>query len=176
MNLLRGLLDRLLLVAAVLCAGAVPSFIAQYRQRLGGRLDQVLIDLAPFQKIADLYHNGSLEALVRHHLASADATFHAEGAAVRAMMDSAAALRAAAEALNAGLAQQLLYLARHTDPAIARATWDIFVPSVPLNLESLVFAGLVGLCVWLLAALLWRLVAALYYRAVRTSPVRLQRR
>jgi hypothetical protein len=175
-NLLRGLLDRLLLVGAVLCAGAAPSFIAQYRQRLGGRLDQVLIDLAPFQKIADLYHSGSLEALVRHHLASADATFHAEGAAVSAMMDSAAALRAASEALNAGLAHQLLYLVRHTDPSIARATWDIFVPSVPLSLEALVFAGLVGLCVWLLAALLWRLVAALYYRAIRTTPVRLQRR
>jgi hypothetical protein len=130
----------------------------------------------PFQKIADLYHNGSLEALVRHHLASADATFHAEGAAVRAMMDSAAALRAASAALNADLAHQLLYLVRHTDPSIARATWDIFVPSVPLSLEALVFAGLVGLCVWLLAALLWRLVAALYYRAIRTTPVRLLRR
>jgi hypothetical protein len=174
-NLLRGVLDRLLLVAAVLCAGAVPSFIAQYRQRLGGRLDQVLIDLAPFQKIADLYHGGSLGALVRHHLASADATFHAEGAAVRAMMDSAAALRAASEALNADLAHQLLYLARHTDASIARATWDIFVPSVPLNLEALVFAGLAGLLVWLLAACLWRLCAALYYRSIR-APVHLQRR
>jgi hypothetical protein len=172
-KLLRGLLDRLLLVAAVLCAGAVPSFIAQYRQRLGGRLDQVLLDLAPFQRIADLYHHGSLEELVRHHLASADATFHAEGAAVRAMMDSAAALRAAAEALNADLAHQLLYLLRHTDPSIARATWSSFVPSMPLDTEAVVFAGLVGLLVWLLAALLWRLGAALYHHGVRApAPTR----
>jgi hypothetical protein len=173
-NVLRGLLDRLLLVAAVLCAGAVPSFVAQYRQRLGGRLDQVLIDLAPFQRIADQNHGGSLEALVRHHLASADATFHAEGAAVRAMLESVAALRAATAALNADLAHQLLYLARHLDPSIARATWSIFAPSVPLQPEALVFAGLAGLLVWLLAAGLWRLVAALYCRGVR-GPSRWQR-
>jgi Protein of unknown function (DUF2937) len=167
-------LDRVLLVATVLCAGAVPSFIAQYRQRLGGRLDQVLIDLAPFQKIADQFHGGSLEALVRHHLASGDRTFHTEGAAVRAMMDSAASLRAAASALNSDLAHQLLYLVRHTDPSIARATWDIFVPSVPLDAEALIFAALAGLVVWLLAAALWWLVAVACHRW-RRAPVRSRR-
>jgi hypothetical protein len=163
MRLLRGLLDRLLLVAAVLCAGTVPSFIAQYRQRLGGRLDQVLIDLEPFRRIAAQYHGGSLEALVRHHLASSDATFRAEGAAVRAMMDSAAALRAAVAALNADLWHQLLYLAGHLDVSIARETWRIFAPAVPLQPEPLVFAAICGLLVWLLAAGLWRLCAALAY-------------
>jgi hypothetical protein len=164
MKFFRGFLDRLLLVVAVICAGAVPSFIAQYRQRLGGRLDQVLRDLDPFQKIADEFHGGNLAALVRYHLASSDATFHAEGNAIQRMVDSAAALRAAAAALNTDLAHQLLYLLRYTDVEIARATWAIYVPSVPLSLEGLIFAGLVGLLIWLLFMGLWTLSAALLTR------------
>ena len=64
MFLLRGLLDRILLIGAIFAAACVPSFIAQYRQRLGGRLDQVLHDLAPFQEIANRNHGGDLRKLV----------------------------------------------------------------------------------------------------------------
>ena len=63
MFLLRGLLDRILLIGAIFAAACVPSFIAQYRQRLGGRLDQVLHDLAPFQEIANRNHGGDLRKL-----------------------------------------------------------------------------------------------------------------
>ena len=93
MKFLGGLLDRLVLLVAVVAAGCVPSFIVQYRQRLGGRLDQVLADLAPFQAIADRNHGGSLDELIRYHLQSSDATFHQEGAALQAMVQAAARLR-----------------------------------------------------------------------------------
>ncbi|MFT3907587.1 MAG: DUF2937 family protein [Steroidobacteraceae bacterium] len=161
---MRGLIDRILLVAAVLCAGAVPSFIAQYRQRLGGRLDQVLMDLAPFKEIAARYHNGSLQALIDYHLASADPTFHAEGEAIRQMVTTEARLTAAVQALNADLMHQLGYLAQHLDAALARATWQSFVPSVPLSLQGLVFAALFGVLVWLLFLGAWNLVARLFNR------------
>ncbi len=87
MTLLRNLLDRLLLIAAVIAAGLVPGFIAQYRQRLGGMLDQARIDLAPWQAIADQNHHGDLDELVRYHLASSDPTFHAEGGAIALVRD-----------------------------------------------------------------------------------------
>jgi len=172
MKFLRGILDRLLLVATVLAAGAVPSFIAQYRQRLGGRLDQVLLDLAPFQKIADQFHGGSLDALVRYHVASTDRTFHAEGDAIQALMSAAATLRAAATALNADLAHQLLYLLTSADGDIVRATWSVFVPSVPLSLEGLVFAGMAGLLVWLLFTSVWHLSTATWRRAASRRRMR----
>jgi hypothetical protein len=60
MKFVRDILDRIVLLAAVVAAGCIPSFIVQYRQRAGGRLDQVLADLAPFQEIADRNHGGSL--------------------------------------------------------------------------------------------------------------------
>jgi hypothetical protein len=41
MSMIRGLLDRLVLIGGVLVGGCVPGFITQYHQRVGGRLDQV---------------------------------------------------------------------------------------------------------------------------------------
>jgi hypothetical protein len=147
--MLRGLIDRIVLVAAILAAACVPSFIAQYRQRLGGRLDQVLRDLAPFQEIANRSHGGDLRKLIEYHLASKDATFHDEGAAIQAMVDAAARLRASAEALNADLLHQISYLGTHLDTAIARATWDAFVPGFSFTPEYAIFALAAGAAIWI---------------------------
>ena len=169
MNLIRGLLDRVVLVGGVLSGGTTPNFIAQYRQRLGGHLDQVLQDLAPFQQIADLYHGGSLDALVQHHLKSPDATFYGEGAAIKAMMDSAQRLRESFEGLQGNVAEQLWYLMKHADPGMTRATWEIYEPSFVLSVDSIIFAAGVGLIVWLVFQAVWILTASLVSRARRLS-------
>jgi hypothetical protein len=161
MTLIRGLLDRIILVAGVVAAGCIPSFIAQYRQRVSGRLDQVLQDLAPFQAIANQFHHGSLQELINYHLASADRTFHDEGTALLAMVDSAEQLRQALAALNTDLFHQLVYMVSKADPLIARATWDIFAPAFNLTAQSVVFAIVAGVVVWLLFLGSWILVARL---------------
>jgi hypothetical protein len=158
MDLIRGFLDRIILVISVVAAGCIPSFIAQYRQRVGGRLDQVLQDIAPFQAIANQFHHGSLQELIQYHLASADATFHDEGTAIQAMVDSAEQLRQALEALNTDLFHQLVYLLTKADPLIARATWEIFSPSFNLTSESVVFALVVGFVIWLVFLAVWMLI------------------
>jgi len=158
---LRGILDRIILVASIVAAGCVPSFIAQYRQRLGGRLDQVLQDLAPFQNIANQQHHGSLEELIQHHFSSPDSTFHNEGAAIQAMVNSADQLRRALEALNTDLFHQLVYLLAKIDPIIARATWDAYLPSFNLTVESVVFALIVGVVAWLVFFAVWYVISRL---------------
>ena len=159
--MLRCILDRIVLVAAIVAAACIPSFIAQYRQHLAGRLQQVLQDLSLFQQIADRYHHGNLQALIAHHLASPDPTFHDEGAAIQAMLQTAERLRTSLQALNADLLHQLQYLMQHADPQIAQATWDIYVPSFSLNAESAVFAIVVGLAIWLVFLAVWQLFALL---------------
>jgi hypothetical protein len=155
MFLLRGLLDRILLVAAIFAAACLPSFIAQYRQRLGGRLDQVLRDLAPFQEIANRNHGGDIRKLIAHHLQSTDRTFHDEGGAIQAMVDSAARLKASVEALNTDLLHQLGYLATNLDHDLARATWETFVPGFSFTPEYALFAVVVGAAIWLAFVLAW---------------------
>lgn len=158
-RLLREVLDRLVLLAAVLVAACIPSFIVQYRQRLGGRLDQVRADLAPFQAIADRSFGGSLSDLVHHHLASADATFQREGVALQAMLDAAARLSAASRALNADLVHQCLYLLRHPDFDLLRSTWSAYQPGFTLTVQSALFALVLGVLVWLLFLALWQATA-----------------
>ncbi|HTC14400.1 MAG TPA: DUF2937 family protein [Steroidobacteraceae bacterium] len=159
MFLVRGLLDRVLLICAVVAGGLVPGFLAQYRQRLGGRLDQARLDLAPWQHLADQYYGGSLDKLIDYHLQSADPKFHAEGAVIRALATSVQQLAAAVDALHGSLLQQLSYLSLHTDPQLARATLHDWVPTFALSGEGLTFALCFALIVWLLFHALWWLSA-----------------
>lgn len=167
MLMLRGLIDRLLLISAVVAGGLVPGFIAQYRQRLGGRLDQARLDLEPWQKLADQFHHGDLGTLIQYHLASSDPKFRAEGAVIRSLVDNVHQLQSAVDALHGNLFQQVAYLAVHADPGLARATYGDWVPTFALSGEGLLFALLMALGVWLLFHLVWRLLALLGRRAPR---------
>jgi hypothetical protein len=160
MLLLRGLLDRLLLIIAVVAGGLVPGFVSQYRQRLGGRLDQARLDLEPWQKIADQFFHGDLQKLIDYHLSSADPTFHTEGGAIQALIASVQRLQTAADALHGSLVQQLHYLLLHADPSLLRATFADWVPTFALSVEGIAFALVFALLVWLLFHALWWLCAA----------------
>lgn len=159
MGLVRGLLDRIVLVAGFIAGGCLPGFVAQYRQRVGGRLDQARLDLAPFQEIAQRFHGGDLDALVRHHLASPDPSFLAEGQAIQGMIDAIARLTAMVEGLAGPAWKQLLYLARHYDRDIGAATWTDYVPGFAFDPGSLLIAGAVGIAAWLLFLGAWKLLA-----------------
>lgn len=160
MSLIRGFIDRLLLVCTIVAGGLVPGFISQYRQRLGGRLDQAQLDLAPWQKIADQYFHGNLGQLIQYHLASRDPTFHAEGGAIQTLLASVQHLRIEAAALQGNVFQQAAYLALHGDPGIARATLSQWVPTFGLSTDALVFAFVFAICLWLVFQAGWSLTAA----------------
>jgi len=159
MKYLRGLFDRLFLVGAVVAGGLVPGFIAQYRQRLGGRLDQARLDLEPWQRIADQFHHGDIEKLIRYHLNSDDPTFHSEGAVIRSLVDTVQQLQSAVDALQSSLFQQLGYLALHADAGLTRATFSDWVPTFALSAEGLLFALLFAVAIWSLFHALWWLLA-----------------
>ena len=161
MDFIRGILDRIVLVTGCVVAGCVPSFISQYRQRLGGKLDQVLADISVFQQIADKYHQGSLKELIQHHLNSNDATFFEEGAAIQKMLSTAEQLSQAVQALNTDLYHQMAYLLTGgLDQNIAQAAWEIYTPSFVLSNESVIFSLVAGVSIWLVFLFLWRVSGA----------------
>jgi hypothetical protein len=161
MTFLGGIADRIVLLGGTLAGGCVPGFVAQYRQRVGGRLDQVLADMAPFKEIANRYHNGSLDDLIKYHLASKDPTFYAEGAALQAMVQSEQSLRHTYESLQGGIWQQLAYLIPNHDPEIVRAAWGDYIPSITLDFQGLSVALVIGVSLWVLfLGLEWVVVKA----------------
>jgi hypothetical protein len=159
MFVLRGVLDRLLLVCAVVAGGLVPGFIAQYRQRLGGRLDQARLDLEPWQQLADRFYQGDIDKLIQFHLHSSDARIQADGAIIRALVGSVHQLQSALDALHGSVFQQAAYLALHADPGLARATFHAWVPTFALSADGILFALLSALGVWLLFNGAWWLLA-----------------
>jgi hypothetical protein len=167
MFILRGLIDRILLVCAVVAGGLVPGFLAQYRQRLGGRLEQARLDLAPWQKIADEFFGGHLHKLIAYHLASPVAPIHAEGAVIEQLVQSVRQLQHEMAALHGSLYHQIFYLALHPDPGLLRATASAWVPTFGLSGHALLFAVLFAGGVWLIFQALWSLTRAGSRRIVR---------
>jgi len=160
MLLVRGLLDRLLLIIAFVAGGLVPGFISQYRQRLGGRLDQARLDLEPWQKIADQFFQGDLQKLIDYHLASPDPTFHTEGGVIQALIATVHQLQTAVDALHGSLLHQVRYLLLHADPSLLHATFADWVPTFSLSLEGIAFELVFALVVWLLFHALWWVCAS----------------
>jgi hypothetical protein len=158
MSVLRGLLDRVFLVCAVVAGGLVPGFIVQYRQRLGGRLDQARLDLAPWQRLADQFYQGDIGRLIQYHLDSSDPKFHAEGAVIRSLVATVHQLQGAVEALHGNLLQQVAYLVLHADPGLARATFGDWVPTFALSGAGMLFALVLGVTIWLLFHAVWWLL------------------
>src|SRR2546430_6362749 len=158
MLFLRGLFDRLFLVTAVVAGGLLPGFIAQYRQRLGGRLDQARLDLEPWQRIADQFYQGDIGKLIQYHLDSRDTTFHLEGGVIQSLVATVQRLQSAVDALHGDLFHQLGYLAVHADAGLMRATFTDWVPTFPLSVQGGAFALLFALAVWLLFHASWRLL------------------
>ena len=151
--------------------GLFPSFSNQYHQRLQAQFDQVNIDLEPFQQIADSYHGGSMEALVQHHLASPDPTFHAEGEAIQAMLSSQSRLAEAKAAANAPYTDQAIYIYRNLDPQVSQAVFDTYSPALVTTENAITFALTIATIILALFWALWlttRLVLKRLLSARRT--------
>ena len=167
MFIVRGLIDRILLVFAVVVGGLMPGFLAQYRQHLGGRLEQARLDLAPWQKIADQFFGGRLHDLIANHLASPVAPIHAEGAAIKQLVRSVQQLQNEMAALHGNLYHQVWYLTLHPDPSLLRATASAWVPTFGLDGQALLFAVVFAGCAWLIFQALWFLTSASGRRIAR---------
>lgn len=144
--MLRGLLIVGIFAAGATLGNLLPAYADAYRLRLQARLDQVSADLTPFREIAERRHGGSLAALIRHHLASDDPTFHDEGTAIAMMLNNHTELAESVAALDHGLAEQVVYLIRHADSAASRQVREDFRPGIavtPAALQSSLAGGFI---------------------------------
>ncbi|MEO1574636.1 MAG: DUF2937 family protein [Pseudomonadota bacterium] len=159
MGFLGSILDRLLLIGAVLVAGAFPSFATQYEQQLTASLNQASDDLAPFQAIADRHHGGSLDRLVAHHRNSDDPVFYEEGDAIESLMGTLAALRTSQSQMQGGLFSDARHIVTTRHPDIRASTLSSFRPSMEYRPDALVFALAAGFTLWFLIAAPCRMLA-----------------
>ena len=142
-----NLLDRVLCVFGAVLFSQAPEFMQQYRLRVGGHLDEARRILLQFRHTAE--QSGlSLDQFILQTRANAEPSVARLGdvmAEAAARVDHLAAAQAAIQ--NAGPFTRPFAFLGHLDPAIARATWSIFVPAVPTTFEGLMYAvcGMVAL-------------------------------
>jgi hypothetical protein len=135
------LLDRVLCVAGAIALSQAPEFFQQYLQRLGGHLDEARRVLARFEAVAR--ESGlTLTQLIETTRSEAAAPVAKLGGVMAEAQTRAQALAQAESALrNADMWSRPWVFLRHVDTEIARGTWAVFKPAVPVTAEGFCYAA-----------------------------------
>ena len=142
---------RLALAIAVL-AGLIgsqgPEFAQQYRQRLGGALEELNRIVSEFDAEVRRQNLTRAEGLGRlEH--NDDPLARERGEDMRKAIERATRLNEQIQAMNsAGPLMRLYVVATNFDPEIARSTLDNYEPAEPLSLAALAAGGLAALWGW----------------------------
>jgi hypothetical protein len=132
-------------VAMGLIGGVVasqgPEFAQQYRQRLGGTIDELQRVIQRFD--TDAVANGQNRANAIDRLrGNADTLVSRQGEAMRANVERLERLqRHRQDFMEAGPFDRLLILLRDADVDLAEATYHDFEPAVPATQEGVVAAA-----------------------------------
>ena len=128
------------LIGAVLLS-QFPEFFQQYVQRLGGRLDEVTMQVQALDRRAG-EAGKSTPDYIRGFLFHDEPDVRREGLALQALVQRRVALAQAYEALQgAGRWWRAEHFAEHFDWDIASSTFDAYRPAVPVTAEAGVYAG-----------------------------------
>jgi hypothetical protein len=146
------MLTRRLALAIAVLAGLIgsqaPEFAQQYRQRLGGALDELSRIVSEFDAEVRRQSLSRAEALKRLE-DNSDPLARERGEDIDKAIDRAARLNEQIEAMNsAGPLMRLYVVATNFDPEIARSTLDNYEPAEPLSVGALTAGGLAALWGW----------------------------
>ncbi len=146
----------LLLATAAFSAVAfsqAPEFAQQYRQRLGGAVDELR------RAVADFDHDAATAGMDRERaimsMVSDDAQLvRLRGASMAASVERFERLKAQQVAFeSSGALGRIEAVFAAPDPELVDATWTVFEPAVPTTPAGAVTAGAGFLAVYLLAGL-----------------------
>ena len=124
-----------------LAASQMPEFAQQYRQRLGGAIEELRRVVNRFDTSAQTSGLSRDQAITRLREQS-EPLARREGEAMNDLVDRLDRMQRQRDAFaSAGPFQRLLVLFREVDPGLARATYLDFEPAVPATSEGVVAAG-----------------------------------
>jgi hypothetical protein len=136
--MLLNILDRLLLLGAVLLSTQVPHFMDQYTQRIGGHYETEQAYLERFQGIADEFFSGDLQLMVQEFKASQQGSIVRMGELIEGSIERTAALQQALSVMRGdNFLSKLTYLATTPDRGVVEGTFGDFQPGMPFSLEAI---------------------------------------
>ena len=143
---------RRLALAIALIAGLLgsqgPEFAQQYRQRIGGALDELKRNVADFDQEAAREQLTPDQAINRLEQNS-DPVARERGRDIAQTIARTDRLQEQLDAMQSSSPLNRLYVtAKDFDPEIAQRTLDNYEPAAPLSLEALTAAGLAAIWGW----------------------------
>jgi hypothetical protein len=143
------MLARRLALAIAVLAGLIgsqaPEFAQQYRQRLGGALEELNRIVSEFDSEVQRQNLSRAEGLKRLK-DNPDSLARARGEDMGKAVERAERLNDQIQAMNS--AMRLYVVATSFDPKIAQSTLDNYEPAEPLSIGALTAGGLAALWGW----------------------------
>jgi hypothetical protein len=136
---------RMLTMAAAILGGLffsqAPEFAQQYRQRIGGALDELKVMITQFDTQANHHGLGRQEAL-NVYAASPETFLRKQGDTMRGIFQRYdGLLEQQEELMSASLPIKPFVVMRNADPMTFTNTWRDYVPAVPIDAAGLIWAG-----------------------------------
>jgi Protein of unknown function (DUF2937) len=146
------MLARRLALAIAVLAGLIgsqaPEFAQQYRQRLGGALEELNRIVSGFDSEVQRQNLSRADGLKRLE-DNTDPLAREQGEDIGKTIDRSERLNAQIQAINsAGPLMRLYVVATGFDPEIAHSTLDNYEPAEPLSVSALTAGGLAALWGW----------------------------
>ncbi|MBX9758455.1 MAG: DUF2937 family protein [Beijerinckiaceae bacterium] len=128
-------------IAGAVTASQLPEYAQQYRQRLGGAIDEIARIMAEFD--ADAARLGmSREQGIARLSSNADSFVSDRGARLREDSARLARLQRQFSSLqSAGPFARVAIMASELDTSIAQRAWGSFEPAVPMTIEGAALGG-----------------------------------
>ena len=154
---------KLVFALTLLLGLQIPNFLQQYETRLDGHYIEATNQLAAYQKLADRYFAGDLQALIKTHKNNAKKLFQDEAAVVENLVNRFNYLEGQKNALNARLTKRLLFLAGQLNSPLFNETQVNYQAEIVLNKNAIS----VGLAFALIASLLLELVFFIFALGIK---------
>lgn len=141
----------------------IPNFVDQYQKRIDAHYLEANESFKGFQDIANRFHDGNIESLIKKHEASSDTTFNAEAEPLRKIFARKIRFEREHNALQTSLFGKAKHIAFAGDQEIIEETYNDYSPGLPLDINSIIW----GLSIAFILTILYELMLALLRRLFR---------
>ena len=138
------LVDKLVFTFGCIITMQLPAFIAHYRQRLGGHLDEARSLLASYERLAERNFGGDMQRLLQEYEQNQSPAIQETGRIIQENLDRIKLLEEnIADISNQSMWLDIIYFLFGFDSQVAKGTLEGFAPTVPLQLDAWIL-GLMG--------------------------------
>jgi hypothetical protein len=148
----------LVFATGLLLGVQAPGFVDQYEKRINAHYLEVNDNFKGFQDIANRFHGGNIESLIKKHDDSGDSTFRAEAEPLRRIFERKIRFERELQAMQTSLIGKVKHIALAGDRETIQETWTNYSINFPLNTSAILF----GLTVALISTIAFQMLIILF--------------